>query len=94
MELLQSINVHVIMKIQLIQGQFNMHEAFDIITQMIQVKIKYHEGKINNTENEEDIKNREAKIIRLQKELYEIRKEFSNKDGIVQIESYIDIQSI
>lgn len=82
------------MKIQLIQGQFNTQEAFDIITQMIQVKIKYHESKINNTESEEDIKNREAKIIRLQKELYEIRKEFSKNDRIVQIESFIDIQSI
>lgn len=62
------------MNIQLIQGQFNTKDAIDIITQMIHVKVKYHENKISNTLNEEDIKFCETKIKRLQKDLFEIRK--------------------
>ena len=57
------------MNIQLIQGEFSTKEALELITQMIHVKIKYHENKIANNSNEEDTKYRESKIKRLQKEL-------------------------
>jgi len=40
---------------------------------MIHIKIKYQENKISSSENEEDTKAREAKIKRLQKELYNFR---------------------
>ncbi len=71
------------MTIQLIQGQFTSEEAHEIITQMIHVKIKYHENKIQGNSNEEDIKNREAKIKFLQNELFEVRKTMSsNKEGL------------
>ncbi len=79
------------MIIQLIQGQFNAHEAIEIITQMIHVKIKYHENKIAGNSNEEDIKNRETKIKHLQKELFEVRKEMLSKKGSLSIESVINI---
>lgn len=61
------------MNIQLIQGEFSTNDALDLITQMIQVKIKYHENKIASNKNEEDIKARESKIKSLQKELYNFR---------------------
>lgn len=61
------------MNIPLIQGQFSAKDATDLITQLIHVKIKYHEGKINHASNEEDIKMREQRIKQLQKDLYEAR---------------------
>lgn len=79
------------MTIQLIQGQFNPAEAVEIITQMIHVKIKYHESKITGNSNEEDIKSRETKIKRLQKELFEARKGLLSKRDNLSIDATIDI---
>ena len=79
------------MTIQLIQGQFNPGEAIEIITQMIHVKIKYHENKISGNSNEEDIKNRETKIKNLQKELFEARKEMLSKKESLSIDAVIKI---
>ncbi len=79
------------MVIQLIQGQFNAKEAIDIITQMIHVKIKYHENKISGTSLEEDIKSRETKIKRLQKELFEAREKFMAEGENLSIEAVIHI---
>lgn len=79
------------MVIQLMQGQFNANEAIDIITQMIHVKIKYHENKISGNSNEEDIKNRETKIKLLQKELFEARKEMLSKKDSLRIDATINI---
>lgn len=61
------------MNIQLIQGEFSAQDTLDLLTQMIHVKIKYHEKKIAANTSEEDIKARESKIKRLQKELFEFK---------------------
>jgi len=79
------------MVIQLIQGQFNQDEAIEIITQMIHIKIKYHENKITRNSNEEDIKNRETKIKRLQKELFEAKESLLSKRRNVSIDAVINI---
>lgn len=60
------------MVIPLISGQFESQEAIDLLTQIIDVKIKFHENKINNDASEEDIKYRESKIIQLQRTRVEI----------------------
>ena len=62
------------MKIQLIHGQFSSDDATDLVTKMIQTKIKFHESRITNQCSEEDIKMRESKIKHLQKDLIEARK--------------------
>ena len=80
------------MNIQLIQGQFNAKDAIDIITQMIHVKVKFHENKITGNCTEEDIKLSETKIKRLQKDLFEIRKFVETKGGNISLESAIEIQ--
>jgi peptidoglycan hydrolase CwlO-like protein len=80
------------MNIQLIQGEFNSNDAMELITQMVHVKIKYHENKINSNSTEEDIKNREAKIKRLQKELFELRKTIHSKTNILKVEAIIKIE--
>jgi len=78
------------MKIQLLTGSFEAKDAVNLLTQMIHVKIKYHEGKINNLSNEEDIKFREGRIKQLQKDLYDavnyIKNKGSNMDLIAEVE--------
>ncbi len=80
------------MKIQLIEGNFNSKDALEILTNMIHVKIKYHENKINEISNEEDINMRETRIKRLQKDLFEIRNHIENKNGKITIQSSINIE--
>jgi Spy/CpxP family protein refolding chaperone len=80
------------MNIQLMHGEFNSNEAIELITQMVHIKIKYHEDKINSQSNEEDIKTREDKIKRLQKELFELRKVVNSKTTSVKLEAIIKIE--
>ncbi len=80
------------MNVQLIQGQFNAHDAIDIITKMIHIKIKYHENKINNSSNEEDTKYREEKIKKLQKNLFDIRKHIETKGSKINLLANVDIE--
>lgn len=77
------------MNIQLIEGQFNASDALDIITRMIQVKVKFHEDKITQSSNEEDIKFREAKIKRLQNELHAFRNHMSELSGAITLDALI-----
>lgn len=62
------------MNITLIDGHFTAKEALDLLTQIIHVKIKFHESKIAHLDNEEDIKMREKRVKQLQKDLYDARK--------------------
>lgn len=78
--------------LQLIGGQFSKNEALTMITQMFEVKIKFHENKIMNSHNEEDIKSRENKIKTLQKTLSEFRHFLNTKSNDVKINSSIDIE--
>lgn len=78
-----------LMNIQLIQGNFNAKDALEIINQMIDVKIKYHVSKISHNSNEEDVKVREVKIKRLQKDLTDIRNYIENGGGKINIQSEI-----
>ncbi len=82
---------HTIMHIQLLQGEFKSTDAIELITQMINVKIKFHENKINKSELEEDIKAREVKIKRLQKDLSELRNNIGNSAEGVKLNSIIQI---
>ena len=79
------------MEIHLIEGHFNANDALDIITQMIHVKIKYHENKINKDSDESDMKARESKIKSLQKELFELRKLLNSQSASVKLSSVIHI---
>lgn len=79
------------MKIHLIKGQFSSKDALDIITKMINIKIKFQEEKIENSHNEEDIKMRETRIKILQKELYESRKFIESNGDKISLESEINL---
>jgi hypothetical protein len=79
------------MKIQLLKGSFSPKEIEKVINSLIQVKIKYHEEKINTDDEEETIKMRENRIIKLQNELSEIRKYIQNADKDILVESEINL---
>ena len=79
------------MEIQLIKGEFKSSEAMELLTQLIHTKIKFHENKIYKSETEEDIKSREAKIKKLQKDLYEVRENIKNNDNNIAINAVIKI---
>ena len=81
------------METQLIQGEFSSSEATELITQLIDVKIKYHESKIDQNLSEEDIKFREKKIKNLQKELYEIRNQLAYNSEKLRMEAIIKINT-
>ena len=77
---------------QLILGEFNSAEAIELIAQLVQTKIKYHENKISNNSNEEDIKTSETKIKRLQQELFEFRKAILSKTNTVKVDALIKVE--
>lgn len=78
------------MKIQLIDGSFSAKDLVEIVTKMIEVKINYHENKIQSSSNEEDIKMRENKIKDLQNELVKLREYASLHDNhIISMHSEI-----
>ena len=56
------------------------------------VKIKFHEDKIHAHANEEDIKMREKRIKKLQKELFEIRNFINSHKGKIEMQSVIEIK--
>jgi hypothetical protein len=70
------------MELSLIQGRFRRQDAIDILTRMVHVKISFHESRIQQSSDEDDIKFRESKIKQLQRELYDcvqhIRKDESD----------------
>jgi hypothetical protein len=80
------------MIIKLIEGEFKPSETLDLISQMIDLKIKFHESKISNDSNLEDIKYRESKIKDLQKELNQFRKKIKLKTNSVKVDSVILIE--
>jgi len=79
------------MNLQLINGNFNKQEALELITQMVHVKIKFQENKIQQARNEEDVKMREGRIKQLQKELYELKMDIDKKSNFIEIHSEIVI---
>lgn len=80
------------MEIKLVTGSFEQREALDLITRLIDVKIRFHEERIRKSDQEEDIKQRETKIIRLQQDLYTIRQELGRSDKLVSIDAELNVR--
>jgi hypothetical protein len=47
------------------EGKFHYEDVFEVLSPMINVKIRYHESQIDMDSIEEDIKSLEANIIKL-----------------------------
>lgn len=83
------------MNTSILKGVYSSQEAEDLLTQMIQVKIKFHENKINKIHaNEEDIKMRENCIKQLQKELYDFRQNIQKQAYKVKLNTEINIELV
>ncbi|CAM3485156.1 hypothetical protein FLLO111716_13685 [Flavobacterium longum] len=78
------------MDLQLLKGQFSATDAIDLLTQVVQVKIQFHERKIERTHNEEDIKMRETRIKELQDGLHAAKTALRNQQSCA-LESTISI---
>jgi DNA-directed RNA polymerase alpha subunit len=79
------------MEIQLINGLFSDNETLELIRNLINVKIKFHEDKIDFQHNIEDIKTREAKIKFLQQQLDLLKKMPQHYNSTNKIEATIHI---
>jgi hypothetical protein len=73
-------------------GKFHSKGALGVLSQMINVKIRYQESKIDMDSSEEDIKSCESKIIKLQNELFELRSTIDSTSENLIIEGIIKIQ--
>jgi hypothetical protein len=71
------------MNIKLLNGSFDPADAIRIITSMIEVKIKFHEDKIQNSSLEEDIKMRENRIRLLQKDQQHERFQLNGRKKVI-----------
>lgn len=77
------------MKISLLKGSFAPKEMEKIITEFIQVKIKFHEEKIQSSDEEETMKMRENRIIKLQNDLKDLRTFLNNTDSLINVDAEI-----
>lgn len=80
------------MNIPLVQGNFSSTDSFEILNQMVQLKVKFHENKISKTSNEEDIKYRETKIKRLQHDLMELKKYIDDCKSSLSVDVQVKIE--
>ena len=76
---------------QLIKGQFEPNEAIELLTNMIHIKIKYHQRSITDGSSEEDVQTSESKIKLLQQQLYEAREYIKAQDGKLTIDTQIHL---
>ncbi|HVT86271.1 MAG TPA: hypothetical protein VHD35_13795 [Chitinophagaceae bacterium] len=81
------------MNISVINGTFDSRDAIDILTQIIMVKIKFHEEKINHSQHEEDIKMREKRIRELQNDLSDLRKFIRDHQGKVSMHCSLEFSN-
>jgi len=79
------------MTVQLVSGEFSKLETLNMITQMFEMRIKFHEDKIISSHNEEDVKMRERKIKFLQGELSQAREYLVNKDEPIAVSCTITL---
>lgn len=76
---------------QLIKGTYSKEDALEIIQQIIQIKVKFHEEKISLTDNEEDIKRREKRIKDLQSDLSAFRKAIHSHTGVINMNALLNL---
>lgn len=79
------------MEFQLINGGFSQEEAYQLLAELVAVKIKFHQTKISATDNEEDIKMREGRIKGLQERLEKFHLELKKMGGYVHLEGKVSL---
>ncbi|MCU0435542.1 MAG: hypothetical protein MUC87_18935 [Bacteroidia bacterium] len=80
------------MELQLINGHFHASEAGELLTELVNTKIRFHEKRIQQAgDNEEDIKMREKRIIELQRDLSNIRQYLRQETGAGNIRCTVQL---
>ncbi|MFM2229881.1 MAG: hypothetical protein RL607_1139 [Bacteroidota bacterium] len=79
------------MEIQLIQGQFSSFETLELLREIVDVKIKFHERKIAFSSSEEDIKFREKRIKDLQAEWQQMQLKIQQHENPVSLKAIVDV---
>ena len=79
------------MEINLINGSFTRNDAMHLINQLMNVKLEFHEDKINMHENLDDIKSREKRIIQIQNQLRACKEALLSVNGDVILKGEIKI---
>ena len=79
------------MNLSILNGHFNKQDAIALLTQMVHVKIAYHENSITKTSMMEDIKMHERRIKQLQNELQNVRNEINALEGTIGLKGLIEI---
>jgi uncharacterized protein (DUF342 family) len=79
------------MTITLIQGEFSREDATQLLSNLIKVKIEFHENKIVKDSSEELIKFRESKIKSLQSELTQMQKHLKTSQGNISLNTQIQL---
>jgi len=78
------------MNLQLIDGVFTANEAYEILRDLIEVKIQFHERKINTlVNNVEDVEIHENKIKQLKNELLNVRQQSLITNNFVRLSSNV-----
>lgn len=78
----------------IIKGTYSSDEAFEIVKNIIQLKINFHEEKISLSDNEEDIKMRENRIKSLQTDLFSFRKLVYSKTSSVDMNAILKLDHL
>lgn len=68
--------------LSLIDGNFENNDAFELLSALVDAKIRFHEKKISASHNEEDVKMRERRIQKLQLDLMNIQESLKGKNNL------------
>ncbi len=79
------------LQLSLLEGVFSRQEALDLLSQLVEVKIRFHEGQMKNLTEVEDLKMREKRIQALQSELNSLREELVQSGQHVALSSKVFI---
>jgi len=79
------------MNIEFLKGNFSKEEALDLLTQIVHIKIKFHEKKIEKSDMEEDTKMREQRIKKLQQDFYDAKIFIMSKEKDCELNAEINI---
>ncbi len=82
------------MEFNLIDGTFTVAESQELLRQLVQVKLQFHENRISAGSSEEDISMRERRISQLQQELAAARAELQARSGSIQLSARVSFREV
>lgn len=81
------------LNLSLINGAFSPVEAIELLARMVQVKIRFHEDKIEKSQETEDIKMREMRIKQLQQNLEQLRHQVAGGNSLWKVNAEVLLEN-